>query len=71
MCYCTNGLFYPDLFKVYSYRWIAFTTATEPHLPQHGVGIAINAKLLAVLVKLDNRIVNVSFKGNPKTTVVA
>ena len=40
----------------------------------HGVGIAENAKLLAILesvVKHDNRIVSATFKGNPKTTVVA
>ena len=40
----------------------------------HGVGIAINAKLLTILesvVKHDNRIVFATFKGNPKTTVVA
>ena len=40
----------------------------------HCVGIAINAKLLVILesvVKHDNRIVSATFKGNPKTTVVA
>ena len=40
----------------------------------HGVGIAVNAKLLPILesvVKHDNRIVSATFKGNPKTTVVA
>ena len=40
----------------------------------HGVGIAINAKLLEILesvVKHDNHIVSATFKGNPKTTVVA
>ena len=34
MCYYTDGLFYPDLFKVYSSRWVAFAAAKEPHLPQ-------------------------------------
>ena len=40
----------------------------------HGVGIAINTKLLPILKsvnKHDNRIVSATFKGNPKTTVVA
>ena len=40
----------------------------------HGFVIAVNAKLLPILesvVKHDNRIVSATFKGNPKTTVVA
>ena len=31
--YMTNEPFNPDLFRVYSPRWVAFTTAKESHLP--------------------------------------
>ena len=34
--YDTNVLFNPDLFRVYSPRLVAFTTAKEPHLPLCG-----------------------------------
>ena len=33
MRYSTNEPFNPDLFRVYSPRWVAFTTAKESHLP--------------------------------------
>ena len=36
MCYHTNDPFNPDLYKVYSPRWVAFTTAKEPHIPRNG-----------------------------------
>ena len=37
MRYSTNEPFKPDLYRVYSPRWVVFTTAKEPHLPQEMV----------------------------------